>query len=61
MVKRFQNILYMFFFFEFVGAIFLLFFGRDSSTLFWVENVPFFSEGFLFGDSLEMFFHILFG
>ena len=24
----------------------MLFFGRDSSTFFWVDNVPFFSEGF---------------
>ena len=44
MVKRFQNILYMFFF-EFVGAFFVVFWQRFV-YIFWVENVPFFSEGF---------------
>ena len=60
MVKRFQNILYMFFFSNLL-VHFLLFFGRDSSTLFWVENVPFFSEGFCSEILWRCFFHILFG
>ena len=38
MVKRFQDILYIF-----LNLLVqcLRFFGRDSSTSFWVENVPF--------------------